>query len=422
MVLPLIGALVGGGLAYAGSKKQSDAVNNATEASMAGFKQYQPYVDENLARSEGALKNVLDQGVYTGDTYAGPNQDQLQTVDNMASRGGYLQNAGFKAMADNAGFGQNYNDLYGQSQGLYGQTQDLYDQSRGIYGQNQDLFGMNQGLAGQFQGLSDGAKADRLATANQYAVDNSGSLVDAAMRDDRRNLMENTLTGIDMAASGTGNTNSSRAGVANAIANRGYDDRRADVSMGIQDRLVDRSLANQARQFSDQNAALQNVGTTYNNMGNNLTGASSALRGSGGFLGDSANMLTNAGNMNQGIQSAYNTGLNTLGEGANFSMNAGNTQQGFDQAALNDAQMRYNNERDFNMNQIQGYQSGILNQAPNSMSVSANTVNPYKDMMGGAMQGFGYASDAGYSPYYNAQNSMFNPLFGGSSGLGIMGA
>ena len=84
-------------------------------------------------------------------------------------------------------------------------------------------------------------------------------------------------------------------------------------------------------------------------------------------------------------------GLNTLGQGANFGMNAGNSLQGYDQAALNDAQAAFERQRDFEMQQRQGYQSGILGQAPNSsQSVQANRVDPFQAAMGGAMSGFGF--------------------------------
>jgi hypothetical protein len=223
--------------------------------------------------------------------------------------------------------------------------------------------------------MSQDAQRDRLGTAMDYASANSGSLVDSAMRDDRRNLQENTLTGIDLAASGSGNMNSSRAGVAEAVANRGYDDRRADVTMDIQNSLIDRSLAQQARQFSDQGAALQGAGMA-----------------------------------NEGIQSAYTTGLNTLGEGANFGMNAGNALQGYDQASLNDQQAAFERQRDFEMNQRQGYQSGMLNQAPTSVgTISANKVDPFQAAMGGAMGGFGFAQQYGPQQQSYAPETSLRP-------------
>jgi len=170
-----------------------------------------------------------------------------------------------------------------------------------------------------------------------------------------RNLNENTLTGIDLNASNTGNMNSSRAGVAGAVAQRGFDDRRADVAMGIQDRLVDRSLAQQAQQFSDQGRALQSAGTA-----------------------------------NDGISSAYNMGLNTVGEGANFGMNAGNSLQGYSQAELDDLRRRFESNRDFEMEQRSNYQNGILGRAPNSsQSVSPSMANPFAAAMSGAISSLG---------------------------------
>ena len=316
------GAIIGGAMGLMGANKQAKAQDAATQAQMAGFNQYKPYVDANLAGGSSALDGVLATGAYGGQTLAGPNQFQTGTANNMGNYGMGMQGSGAGMMNNTSGFGNNANQLFNQ-----------------------------------YQGMSQDAQRDRLGTAMDYASANSGSLVNSAMRDDRRNLQENTLTGIDLAASGSGNMNSSRAGVAEAVANRGYDDRRADVSMGIQNNLIDRSLGQQARQFSDQGAALQGAGMA-----------------------------------NEGIQSAYTTGLNTLGEGANFGMNAGNALQGYDQASLNDQQAAFERQRDFEMNQRAGYQSGMLNQAPTSVgTISANKVDPFQAAMGGAMGGFGFA-------------------------------
>jgi hypothetical protein len=337
----MIGSAVIGGVAgIAGANKQAKAQDAATQAQMAGFNQYKPYVDANLAGGSSALDGVLSTGAYGGQTYAGPNQFQTGTANNMGNYGMDMQGSGAGMMNNTSGFGNNANQLFNQ-----------------------------------YQGMSQDAQRDRLGTAMDYASANSGSLVDSAMRDDRRNLQENTLTGIDLAASGSGNMNSSRAGVAEAVANRGYDDRRADVTMDIQNSLIDRSLAQQARQFSDQGAALQGAGMA-----------------------------------NEGIQSAYTTGLNTLGEGANFGMNAGNALQGYDQASLNDQQAAFERQRDFEMNQRQGYQSGMLNQAPTSVgTISANKVDPFQAAMGGAMGGFGFAQQYGPQQQSYAPETSLRP-------------
>ena len=427
------GAIIGGALGLMGANKQAKAQDAATAAQMAGFKQYEPYVDANLSGSQAALDGVLATGAYTGQTLAAPNNFQSDTANTMGGYGQSMIDSGYGMMNANNSFGNNYQNMYGQSQGLFGQTQDLYGQSRGLYGQSQDVYNQGANLAGlntdlyqqnrgiydQFSQLNQDAKADRLGTAMNYANQNSGAMVDAAMRDDRRNLQENTLTGIDLAASNSGNMNSSRAGVADAVANRAFDDRRADVALDVQDRLIDRSLNQQARQFADQSSALTGAGNAGASQRADLAGAGSALAGQSNAIGTSSNTLTAsgnqltngtgqlnaAGNMNAGIQSSYTQGLNTLGQGANFGMNAGNSLQGYDQAALMDAQAAFERQRDFEMQQRQGYQSGILGKAPASVgNISANKVDPYTGAMGGAMAGFGFQDT------YGSQMPSFNQM------------
>jgi len=319
----IAGAVIGAGASYLGSKKQADAQNAANAANMASFNQYKPYVDANLEGSQGALDGVLSTGAYQGDTLAAPNQFQTGTANTMGNFGTNMMNSGNAMMGNTAGFGNNANSLYGQ-----------------------------------YQGMADAAQQDRLSNAMNYASANSGSLVDAAMRDDRRNLQENTLTGIDMAAMGSGNMNSSRAGVAEAVANRAYDDRRADVATNIQNSLIDRSLNQQAQQFRDQGSALQG-----------------------------------AGQANTNLMSAYGMGMDTLGTGANFGMNAGNSLQGFNQAQLNDQKKRFEDQRDFELEKRMQYQSGMLGKAPDTNNTyQANMNDPMAAAIGGGMQGFGYAS------------------------------
>ena len=322
MAFAIGGALIGAGVGIYGAKKASKAANAANAANMASFNQYRPYVDSNLEGGESALGDVLKAGAYTGDTYQGPNAYQLNTANTMGGYGANMMNSGNAMMNNTGGFGNNANSLYGQ-----------------------------------YQGMANAAQNDRMGTAIDYASANAGGLVDSAMRDDRRNLQENTLTGIDMAASGSNNINSSRAGVAEAVANRGYNDRRADMTSNIQNNLIDRSLQSQRQQFQDQGTA-----------------------------------LNSAGSANSGIMNAYKTGMNTLGEGANFGMNAGNSLQGYGQQGMDDQRRRYEEQRDFYLQQRKDYQSGMLGKAPNtSNNFSANNNSTGAGAIGGAMAGFGFA-------------------------------
>ena len=125
--------------------------------------------------------------------------------------------------------------------------------------------------------------------------------------------------------------NASRAGVADAIARRDFDDRAADVRTGLQNQLIDRSLQQQARQFSDR--------------------------------GDALNAASQA---NQGIMGAYGMGMNAAGEGANFGMNAGNFLQQQEQRRLDDMRNRFERDRDFEFDMRERYAGGILSRAPNT--------------------------------------------------------
>jgi hypothetical protein len=182
-----------------------------------------------------------------------------------------------------------------------------------------------------------------------YANANSQPLVDAALRDSTRNLQENTLTAIGQGASSTGNTNSSRAGVAEAIAGRDYLDRAADTSAGIKDRLVKDYLTQSQNQFTNQMAANQQLGNVFN------TGF--------GMGSDAAGMMTQAG-------SAYQKDL---------------------QNQYNDAKQRFEGERDFASNVYSDYNSQILKGAPRTPATQqANMVDPTMATLSGAMAGFGF--------------------------------
>jgi len=319
------GAIIGAGASLLGSKMQSKAQDKANAANMASFNQYKPYVDANLEGSQSALDGVLRTGVYQGQTLAAPNQFQTGTANTMGGYGTNMMNSGNAMMGNTAGFGNNANALYGQYQGMANAAQ----------------------------------QQDRLGNAINYANANTGSLLDTAMRDDRRNLQENTLTGIDMAASGSGNMNSSRAGIAEAVANRGYDDRRADMASTIQNNLIDRSLDTQNQAFADQQ-----------------------------------NALSGAMNANTGISNAYTMGMNTMGEGANFGMNAGNALQGYNQAQLDDMRQQFEAQRDFSLEQRKNYQAGILSQAPQTSNrFEANKVDPVGAAISGGMAGFGFQKE-----------------------------
>jgi hypothetical protein len=78
------------------------------------------------------------------------------------------------------------------------------------------------------------------AYANNPAID---GMIDAASRDVSRNLYENEIPGINRAGTGSGNINSSRAGVAEGVAVRGAADRVGDISSNIRGDAFNRGLS-----------------------------------------------------------------------------------------------------------------------------------------------------------------------------------
>tara|TARA_Y100000287_G_C14190145_1_gene339771 strand:- start:9 stop:1043 length:1035 start_codon:yes stop_codon:yes gene_type:complete len=336
------GAIIGGAMGLMGANKQAKAMDNANAANMASFNMYRPYVEGNLGAADAALGGVLSKGSYQGETLAGPNEFNMGTANNMGRIGNVMQNTGSNIMGQTTGFGQNANDLYNQ-----------------------------------YIGMADSAGQDRMATAMDYANNNVDALADVALRDSRRNLASNLQQG-NLNASGSGNMNASRAGVADAIARRDFDDRAADVRAGIQDQLIDRSLQQQARQFSDR--------------------------------GDALNAASQA---NQGIMGAYGMGMNAAGEGANFGMNAGNFIQDQEQRRLDDMRNRFERDRDFEFDMRERYGQGILSQGgTTSNRAQINRVDPAQAAMGGAMGGFGFQNK--YFPDGIGESKMFDSYFGGS--------
>jgi hypothetical protein len=304
------GSLLGGSAARSGAKRAAEAQRYAADASQEAFRFSQPYIKESYDKANSYLSSAQGAGAYGGQTLAGPNPYELagnQYMGNMGNMG---------------------------AQGAFGMTQ------------------QGQNFAKNYADLYEASKADRMGAAQQYAIDNSQPLVNATMRDDYRNLTEQTLPGINLGASASGNINSSRAGMADAIAQRGYGDRKADVTASIQDSLMNRSLAEQQQSFANRALA------------------------------------------NQGLQGAYGTGINAMRTMGNWMTGAGSNLRGYDQMALDDARAAFERKRDFGLDTQMKYQQGILGNAVyDNKAVQPNYHDPSSAAFGGAMQGAGYGMD-----------------------------
>ena len=318
----IIGAVAGGLLANKGAKADRAAQERMNEQNNQYINAAMPYIKDNMASVSDTYKNMLETGPYQGSFYAGPND--MQTAANSA-----LYDMG----TANMGIGQN-----------------LMNQAGGFANNANSLFGQYSGMVN---------RPDMMSQATDYAMDNMNPIVQAMMRDSTRQLNEQTLPGINKMASGSGNVNSSRAGVADALANRAYDDRMADVRSDVFNSL--------------RNASLNQSNTQFNQSMNALSGANAA---------------------NNTLGNAFTTGTNLATAGGNMALGAGANQQGYDQAALDAdrAQFDYLNNYGYNLGKdYQGFLTG--NQIKGSYE--ANKVNPMMETLAGAKAGFGFGGQYG---------------------------
>jgi hypothetical protein len=317
----IAGAVIGGVLGNKGAKDDRAAMERANAQNNQYLNAAMPYIKDNMSDVSGFYDDMISKGPYQGDFFAGPNNMQTDMINSMYGSGTDIMNA-------SRGFANNTGDLYSR-----------------------------------FTNMSN--RPDMMANADQYAQSNMSPIVKAMMRDDTRTLEEQTLPGINMNASGSGNTNASRAGVASAIAERGYNDRLADVSSDVYNSLRDARLAQGNTEFNQGMTALNNAGNMNNQMASNF------------------------------------------GVGSNAAIGAGNRQNQFDQGQLdaNRQQFDYLNNYNYNLGKdFQGFLTGNNVQG----NYEANMFNPTTAAMSGAMAGYGFMNP-------NAQH--FNSLFGGQGGL-----
>lgn len=315
------GAVLGGVLGNKGAKADRAAVERANAQNNQYINAAMPYIKDQLGDVSGFYNDMINKGAYQGDFYAGANDMQNKAIDAM-----------------------------------YGSGTDIMNASRGFANNTGDLYGRFTDMAN---------RPDMFADADQYAQANMSPIVKAMMRDDTRTLEEQTLPGINMNASGTGNTRSSRAGVAEAIAERGYNDRLADVSSDVYNSLRDARLAQGNTEFDQGMRALSNAGTINNMM---------------------------AGN--------FGTGIDMMSR-------AGDRRNVLDQGQLDADRQQFDYLNNYNYNLGKDYM-GFLTGNNIAGNYQANMFNPTTAAMSGAMAGYGFMNP-------NAQH--FNQLFGGQGGL-----
>ncbi len=326
MPFPWMAAAVLGSslLGAKGAKDAGKSQVKAAEIQNRGFEFSKPYLQRAYTGGEKALANALATGTYGGQTYAAPNPYQYLGNQYMGSQGlagvgqaSDLTNTGF-------GFGQNFADLYNRS------------------------------------------NANTMGAAQDYALDNSQPLIDAAMRGTNRRIDEQVLPSINLGASASNNTNSSTVGVERALADRFRGDREAQVTTNINKSLMDDYLRQSNIQFGQGLSA------------------------------------------NRGLQDVYGAGQTAIDAAGNRMLGAGANFRGFDQGFLMDQYNRFNEARDFPLNQQIKFKQGILDNTAVSQSPQnpvVKTASTAAGALGGAMAGLG-AYNQFNSAFGNAGNNV----------------
>ena len=478
------------------ASEAADASDRAADknyaASMAGFNLSKPYLSDLYSDQQSQYNQLLANGAYDGQTFAGMDPRTSAGYDQMYGQGSQNYLAASGMMDTTGGFANNASTLYnnaansnvandamnfasnngiggaldyagannsaqsainfGNANNNFANSYDYASNNTGVQDANafaagstnvQDANAFAAGSTNVQDALDFAAKDDMQGALDYASGDRLDSLTKAAMRDPYRQLTENTLTGIDASASASGNMNSSRAGMADAIAQRSYDDRSADVSAGIQDSLMTQYLGNrdnlansflgdrdnQATAFSNDR---QNQSETYLNNRNDIasdyrsagdaasnryTDSSNYLSDSyltnqsdqRNFFGDSANtQYSNMTTANNNLGNIYGGALSAQGAGTQGMINAGNAFAATNQAQLNANMADYNRQNTFGFDAT-GQYSNMLNGLAVSNSPNPNIQPNLYDPTAAGITG-------GASAGMAAWEMMGRPsLFGGSN-------
>lgn len=373
-------AIVGGLLGGAGGSNNNNASQTTTQDP---WKPQQPYLVGGFQDAANVYNSLKNQPFYQGSLYAGLSPMQNQSI---AGIGSFAQGGGTQAAQGLLGAGQ------ASLGGAYGQM--------GVAG---DLANFNAGIGTNFSRLTNFDPADptrsNINAAGQYA-DNPylDGVVRAASRDVTRNLTEDVLPGINRMGSATGNTNSSRTGIAEGIALRGAQDRIGDISAQIRGDAYQQGLG------LAENARTANMQAQLQGLSQGLTNTENARQFN---TNAQLNALSNAGNL---YGSAYGQGIQGTTSGAQQMYNnldamaqAGALQQRDAQGQLNEQYAKWQGGQDRGLDLLDRYMQIIGGQYGSTINRTADNgqptwLNTLQGGLGGAAAGLGL--------YNNFKNSF----------------
>jgi hypothetical protein len=262
MADPITGGIMAGGALLGGIAGGQKSGGGTTTQVSEPWAPQQPFLTYGFDQAKSLYGQAAQNPAYTGQRVAGLTPEQQALIGQGTGFGGsqfplanQVQGMGMGMLTPGAQFGTNAANIYGSVAGM--------DPTQQI-----------------------------IANAGQYA-DNPyvQSIIDASSRDVTRNLLENQLPSLAMGATGTGNINSTRAGVQQAIAERSAAERLADISSGIRGQFFQSGLNMSQEQYNrdlqNQLAANEALRQSYG-AGLQGLGAGADLAAGGFALGSGA--------------------------------------------------------------------------------------------------------------------------------------
>jgi hypothetical protein len=360
----------------------------------------QPYLTDAFQKAFDVNKAQTGTPGYTGDFYAAPTQemrDAFANAFNTSTDTGALQaaiqNANSltpKAYA-NADTAQNYaQDMMNRSAGFAGQGIQEIQAGNTWNGIGQALTQKN---AGQLNDLANSDLTGKnIANAGRYANNPfMDGMIQSALRDGQRAVTEQVLPSINRSAGGTGNYNSSRAGIADGMVARGWSDQAADVSAGLRGQAYQSGITASQNDTSNMISALMNSGQLGNAISNNgiaQINAGNGILNTSNATASIGNDWSNTGNAwaNTGLNAANTTG-NLTGRladvnGANLANLIQSTTMlnGFDQQALDNAMAKQQYQDDRPWDSLSKYYSIVGDKSwggtTNSSGTTTKQENP----------------------------------------------
>lgn len=218
----------------------------------------QPYLLESFKEAQNTYNETKDKTGYTGDFVAGYSPKDMAGINSIRD---WSNTTGQTAVNDQMKFGT---DLFSQ-----GAT----------------------GMGEVDQGLKDFTNKDwtaqHIQDAGQYANNPfMQAMIDASTADAKRTFSEETMRGIDQNAAATGNMNSTRAGIAAGVAQRGLSDFVGNTSATMRGDAWNNGLKMSQADQQSLLAGLMGRGDLAGNMvGAGQTAMDSAFANEAGLMG-----------------------------------------------------------------------------------------------------------------------------------------